>query len=425
MNRPLTRVLALGVLTATLPLHAAEDPGIALPPVPREVLLAANDTTMPIRHVSAQVSDGAAPDDEDASASALSLGPRTIRVSPGTTAIVEVAIDHLNRLVTPFVSPQVRTVSPATTQVDGSAVYVATASEDPVSLFITEAGDTATAISLTLAPRHIPPREVRLVLTGGVVRAPAPTVTPPERRGARRPTLRRAHRRRVARPGPEPGARRLRPAQGRTRGARRLPPAGAVGLHRPGPGGPGAAPPRGPRPQPGQGAGRAGGGALHGRCRLGGGRGRRLAPVASRPRRGDRALSSPCARASRTPATSPRSWVRSHESQGPLGGTLADPAPRPGARRRARGRAGPGRAPGHRPQGRARERSGGAPAPDHQPADRCRPPRHRHRGPGRAAAPAGDPHGSAHRQPRQARPRQGGGPGARRPDRGPAPGERP
>jgi conjugal transfer pilus assembly protein TraK len=90
-----------------------------------------------------------------------------------------VAIDHLNRLVTPFAAPQVRTVSPATTQVEGSAVYVATASEDPVSLFITEAGDTATAIALTLAPRHIPPREVRLVLTGGVVRAPAPTVTPP------------------------------------------------------------------------------------------------------------------------------------------------------------------------------------------------------------------------------------------------------
>ena len=179
MSRPLTRVLVLGMLTATLPLHAAEDPGIALPPVPRELLLGANDTTMPIRHVSAQVSDGAAPDDEDASATALSLGPRTIRVSPGTTAIVEVAIDHLNRIVTPFAAPQVRTVSPATTQVDGSAIYVATASEDPVSLFITEAGDTATAISLTLAPRHIPPREVRLVQTGGVVRAPAPTVTPP------------------------------------------------------------------------------------------------------------------------------------------------------------------------------------------------------------------------------------------------------
>ena len=179
MSRPLTRVLALCMVTATLPLYAAEDPGIALPPVPQDVVLAASDPAMPIRHVSAQVSDSAATDDGDGSASALSLGPRTLRVSPGTTAIVEVAIDHLNRLVTPFAAPQVRTVSPATTQVEGSAVYVATASEDPVSLFITEAGDPATAISLTLAPRHIPPREVRLVLTGGVVRAPAPTVTPP------------------------------------------------------------------------------------------------------------------------------------------------------------------------------------------------------------------------------------------------------
>jgi len=69
-----------------------------------------------------------------------------------------VAIDHLNRIVTPFAAPQVRTVSQATTQVDGNAIYVATATEEPVGLFITEAGDSATALSLTLAPRHIPPR---------------------------------------------------------------------------------------------------------------------------------------------------------------------------------------------------------------------------------------------------------------------------
>ena len=71
-----------------------------------------------------------------------------------------------------------RTVSRATTQVDGSVLYVATSSEEPVSLFVTEAGDTATAISLTLAPRHIPPREVRLVLTGGRVRTAAKPIEP-------------------------------------------------------------------------------------------------------------------------------------------------------------------------------------------------------------------------------------------------------
>ncbi len=178
MTRILICVLGLGALMATVPLHAADDPGIALPPVPRDVVLAANDEPATIRHVSADSSNDEALAGDDSPGATLSLGPKTIRVSPGTTAIVEVAIDHLNRIVTPFASPQVRAVSSATTQVDGDAVYVATASEEPVSLFITEVGDTATAISLTLAPRHIPPREVRLVLTGGVVRAPAPSVSP-------------------------------------------------------------------------------------------------------------------------------------------------------------------------------------------------------------------------------------------------------
>jgi conjugal transfer pilus assembly protein TraK len=181
MTRILTCALGLGALFVSVPLQATEDPGIALPLVPRAVLLAANDEPGRIRHVSAEVPAEHAPDTGTAPAATLALGPKTVRVAPGTTAIVEVAIDHLNRIVTPFASPQVRTVSRATTQVDGNAIYVATASEEPVSLFITEAGDTATAISLTLAPRHIPPREVRLVLTGGVVpvRTAAPAIKPP------------------------------------------------------------------------------------------------------------------------------------------------------------------------------------------------------------------------------------------------------
>jgi conjugal transfer pilus assembly protein TraK len=170
--------MGFGVLASSMSLQAAEDPGIALPSVPRSVLLAANEAPAMIRHVSASSSDldtGYAP---EPSATALALGPKTIQVAPGTTTIVEVAIDHLNRLLTPFAAPQVRTVSQATTQVDGNAVYVATATEEPVSLFITEADDTAMAISLTLAPRHIPPREVRLVLTGGTVPTAAPRARP-------------------------------------------------------------------------------------------------------------------------------------------------------------------------------------------------------------------------------------------------------
>ena len=89
----------------------------------------------------------------------------TLNVTPGVNVLVEIAIDQLNRILTPFPNPQVRTVSEASTSVDGSAIYVATASETPVTLFISDASDPNHALSLTLAPRRIPPRELRLVLT--------------------------------------------------------------------------------------------------------------------------------------------------------------------------------------------------------------------------------------------------------------------
>jgi conjugal transfer pilus assembly protein TraB len=55
MTRTLICALRLGALLGSVPLQAAEDPGIALPPVPRELLLAANDPPATIRHVSADV----------------------------------------------------------------------------------------------------------------------------------------------------------------------------------------------------------------------------------------------------------------------------------------------------------------------------------------------------------------------------------
>ncbi len=172
-NRPETAVTRTRTLTGmllaligTAPLQAADDPGIELPPVPRAVLAAARigAASGGFRHVSVSTGEGTG-------TAALELGPRTLVVTPGTTAIVEVAIDHLNRIVTPFAAPRVRTVSQATTQVEGNAVYVATASEDPVSLYISDADDADTTLSLTLALRRVPPREVRLSLAGGAVRA--------------------------------------------------------------------------------------------------------------------------------------------------------------------------------------------------------------------------------------------------------------
>jgi conjugal transfer pilus assembly protein TraK len=96
----------------------------------------------------------------------LELGPRTVTVSPGSNAVLEVAIDHLNRIVTPFSRPSVRTVSGVSTEVDGPVLYVATASEAPATLYITDADDARTTIGLTIAPRRVPPREIRLVVPG-------------------------------------------------------------------------------------------------------------------------------------------------------------------------------------------------------------------------------------------------------------------
>jgi conjugal transfer pilus assembly protein TraK len=96
----------------------------------------------------------------------LELGPRNLTVTPGTTVLIEIAIGHLNRIVTPFADPVVHTVSNASTQVDGSVVYVATDTEEPVALYIGDGQGSTLALALTLAPRYVPPREVRLAVPG-------------------------------------------------------------------------------------------------------------------------------------------------------------------------------------------------------------------------------------------------------------------
>ena len=96
--------------------------------------------------------------------SAVSMAPQTIQIIPGVNEIIPVAVGHLNRIMTPFDRPHVRTVSQATTQVEGNVLYVATPDETPVTLYLTPGDTEELALSLTLAPRRIPPREIRLTL---------------------------------------------------------------------------------------------------------------------------------------------------------------------------------------------------------------------------------------------------------------------
>lgn len=114
--------------------------GIELPPVDARVLKAANQ----------QVTS--------------SVAPQNIQVKPGINELMPIAIGHLNRLVTPFDNPVVTTTSQATTSTKGKIVYVATADETPVTLYITPGDNQDIALSLTLIPKRIPAREIHLSL---------------------------------------------------------------------------------------------------------------------------------------------------------------------------------------------------------------------------------------------------------------------
>ncbi|AMK75481.1 MULTISPECIES: TraK domain-containing protein [Methylomonas] len=123
------------------------DLGIELPPVDASVLKAAQ--------LQAAASNAV---------STTSIGPQHILVKPGINELMPIAVGHLNRLVTPFEHPVVTTTSQATTSTKGKIVYVATADETPVTLYITPGDNQDIALSLTLIPKRIPAREIHLDL---------------------------------------------------------------------------------------------------------------------------------------------------------------------------------------------------------------------------------------------------------------------
>lgn len=85
-------------------------------------------------------------------------------VQPGVNTIIPAAINHLNRIVTPFENPIVQTVSSAQIKVKENVIYVSTEDQSPVTMYITPKEDESVAISLTLAPRKVPPIQANLVL---------------------------------------------------------------------------------------------------------------------------------------------------------------------------------------------------------------------------------------------------------------------
>ncbi|MCF0254265.1 MAG: type-F conjugative transfer system secretin TraK, partial [Duodenibacillus sp.] len=141
---------------------SAEAPKAAAVPVPAPAV------SMPVPSVPAAALEGGA-----GAVSSLRLNARpVIRMRPGENVCIPVAAGHANRLLTPFASPQVVSTTLEAGKdgacgevcVRGSVVYVSTEKPYPVTAFIMEEGREDVALSVTMVPRRIPPREVRLEL---------------------------------------------------------------------------------------------------------------------------------------------------------------------------------------------------------------------------------------------------------------------
>jgi conjugal transfer pilus assembly protein TraK len=93
--------------------------------------------------------------------------PAEIVAKPGHNYVFAIAKDHLNRLVTPFADPMIKTMSSESITTDKGIVYVAaTQSSAPIAMFVYDRQDPETALSLTLVPMAMPPVATRISIEG-------------------------------------------------------------------------------------------------------------------------------------------------------------------------------------------------------------------------------------------------------------------
>ncbi|MFC6674121.1 TraK domain-containing protein [Marinobacterium aestuariivivens] len=165
-------VLALAVTVATSATASAED---SIPVVPASIM---KNAAHEARKVAIE-EDQKRPPSSSFSGAQVSQDS-VLTMVPGVNQIIPVAIGHPNRIVTPFGNPEVLSTSLTGGQQEGecgevcikdNVVYVATDKEHPVTMFITEKGSEAQALSLTMVPRKIPPREVFLKMEGQIMAA--------------------------------------------------------------------------------------------------------------------------------------------------------------------------------------------------------------------------------------------------------------
>lgn len=129
--------------------------GVSLPAVPGVVASAAVDAGESARQKVEETLESTANLAADSNV--------TLAVRPGTTELVRIARNYLNRIVTPFDDPKLLTVNPVEVRKEGSSIYITTASERPVGIHILPNDpDDTRSISLTLIPARIPPKTIQL-----------------------------------------------------------------------------------------------------------------------------------------------------------------------------------------------------------------------------------------------------------------------
>jgi conjugal transfer pilus assembly protein TraK len=152
MKRKITVAFFILHFSSILYADTVETLSVESPTVPASVLTKAKSDQSSHARVVTNDSEGS------------STTPQKLQIIPGVNEIIPVAIGHLNRIVTPFSKPEIRTVSTASTSISGNVVYVSPPDETPVTLFITPESSEDLAISITLIPKRIPPREIQLSL---------------------------------------------------------------------------------------------------------------------------------------------------------------------------------------------------------------------------------------------------------------------
>ena len=91
--------------------------------------------------------------------------PVKLQVSPGQQQPVTLSRLHLNRIITPFAAPQIRTIDQADIRIEGSVIYLSSQQEEPFVVYITPHDSESHALSLLVTPLDVPPKEIQLSLS--------------------------------------------------------------------------------------------------------------------------------------------------------------------------------------------------------------------------------------------------------------------